>query len=125
MPRFLIVDDDVAVAKTLSRMLGTDGHQAVLAHTAAAGLDSALTDPPDAIVLDLRMPEISGLEFLRRLRRDPRVRELPVAVVTGDHFLEDALLAEIQSLGATVRFKPLWLEDVVALARALTGRTDS
>lgn len=123
MSHFLIVDDDVAVAQTLGRMLTTDGHQVTSAHSAIAGLEMALSERPNAILVDLRMPDVGGVEFLRRLRRDPRVRELPVAVVTGDYFLEDSVLAEIRSLGATVRYKPLWLEDVLALAKTLTNQT--
>lgn len=121
MPRFLIVDDDAAVADTIARMLRTDGYEVQSAPSAVAGLELAVQEPPDAVLVDLRMPEVSGIEFLRRLRRDSRIAELPVAVVTGDYFLEDGLLAEIRSLGATVRYKPLWLEDVLALARTLTG----
>ena len=115
MSHFLIVDDDLAVARTLGKMLTADGHQVTSAHTAQSGLELALNAPPHAILVDLRMPGISGVEFLRRLRSDPRVRDVPVAVVTGDYFLEDALLAEIRSLGATVCFKPLWLDDLLAL----------
>ena len=103
-------------------MLSTDGHTVSSAPTAEAGLELARQDRPDAVMVDLRMPSVSGVEFLRRLRRDPALRELPVAVVTGDYFLEESLLEEIHALGATVQFKPLWLEDVLSLARSLTGR---
>ena len=124
MSHFLIVDDDPAVARTLGKMLSTDGHEVTSAESAESGLEIAVTTPPHAILVDLRMPEISGVEFLRRLRKDPRAREVPVAVVTGDYFLEDDLLAEIRSLGATVSYKPLWLEDLLTLARTLTGRIE-
>lgn len=120
MPRFLIIDDDVAVARTIARMLGLDGHQVTSVHSAEAGLELAVREPPDAILVDLRLPGVSGVEFLRRVRRDARLRELPVAIVTGDRFLEDALLAEIHALGATICYKPLWLDDVLALAKTLT-----
>jgi hypothetical protein len=48
--------------------------------------------------------------------------DIPVAIVTGDYFLSDALQQELTSLGASLRFKPLWLEDLVALARTLIPR---
>src|SRR5262245_7281680 len=121
MSHFLIVDDDPAVARTLGKMLSADGHEVTSAESAESGLTLAVTTPPDAILVDLRMPEVSGVEFLRRLRSDPRISEVPVAVVTGDYFLEDDLLAEIRSLGATVSYKPLWLEDLLSLARTLTS----
>ena len=119
VPRFLIVDDDAAVAGTLGRMLEVAGHEVTLANSAEAGLDVARQSPPDAVIVDLRMPVVTGVEFLRRVRNDPSLRELPVALVTGDYFLDDALLAEIHALGATVRYKPLWLEDVINLANTL------
>jgi len=44
---------------------------------------------------------------------------MPVAIVTGDYFLDDSVSTELRELGAELRFKPLWLEDLVGLARNL------
>ena len=65
------------------------------------------------------MPLVDGLGFLRRLRAHDEQRLVPVAIVTGDYFLDDAVSRELRGLGAEVRFKPLWLEDLLALARNL------
>jgi hypothetical protein len=46
-------------------------------------------------------------------------RAIPVAIVTGDYFLDDSVSTELRELGAELRFKPLWLEDLVGLARNL------
>ena len=45
----------------------------------------------------------------------------PVAIVTGDYFLEDSVANELRELGAELRFKPLWLEDLIALAKILVS----
>ncbi len=87
--------------------------------SAEKGLIEAEENHPDAIILDLRMPLVDGLGFLRRLRSHDDQRATPVAIVTGDYFLEDAVSNELQALGAELRFKPLWLEDLVGLARNL------
>ena len=87
--------------------------------SAEKGLVEAEENHPDAIILDLRMPLVDGLGFLRRLRSQDDHRATPVAIVTGDYFLEDAVSNELQALGAELRFKPLWLEDLVGLARNL------
>ena len=104
-------------------MLRLEGYQVHTALSAETGLVAAAESQPDAIILDLRMPLIDGLTFLRRLRALDEQRKTPVAIVTGDYFLEDRVSSELRELGAELRFKPIWLEDLVHLARNLLGAT--
>jgi len=122
--KILIVDDDEGVTQTFARMLQLEGYQVRTAVSAETGLVEAAESLPDAIILDLRMPLIDGLGFLRRLRERDEHRTTPVAIVTGDYFLDDAISSEIRELGAELRFKPLWLEDLVGLARDLLKVTN-
>ena len=117
----LIVDDDPSVAETFSRLLGLEGFTVYTALSPAGGLEIAADKHPDAIILDLRMPILNGLEFLQLLREAPTLRDTPVAIVTGDYFLDDQNTSQIESLGASVRFKPIWMDELVALARGLTA----
>jgi two-component system response regulator PrrA len=117
--KILIVDDDEGVTQTFARMLRLEGYQVRTALNAEKGLAEAEESHPDAIILDLRMPLVDGLGFLRRLRSYDHQRRIPVAIVTGDYFLDDAVSNELQELGAELRFKPLWLDDLVRLARNL------
>ena len=117
--KILIVDDDEGVTQTFARMLRLEGYQVRTAVSAETGLQEAKASAPDAIILDLRMPLVDGLGFLRRLRERDEQRTTPVAIVTGDYFLDDSISAELRELGAELRFKPLWLEDLVGLARNL------
>jgi two-component system OmpR family response regulator len=104
-------------------MLRLEGYQVRTAVTAEKGLAEAEENHPDAIILDLRMPLVDGLGFLRSLRATATERTIPVAIVTGDYFLDDAVSNELRELGAELRFKPMWLEDLVGLARNLLGAT--
>ena len=115
----LIVDDDEGVTQTFARMLRLEGYAVRTAITAEHGLLEASVGHPDAIILDLRMPLVDGLGFLRRLRQQEGMHVTPVAIVTGDYFLEEDVSNELRALGAELRFKPLWLEDLVVLARDL------
>ena len=115
----LVVDDDEGVTETFARMLRLEGYEVRTAMSAETGLREAEKSRPDAIILDLRMPLVDGLVFLRRLRARDEQRDTPVAIVTGDYFLDDQVSAELRSLGAELKFKPLWLEDLVGLARHL------
>ena len=119
LAKILIVDDDEGVTQTFARMLRLEGYHVRTAVNAENGLREAEEGRPDAIILDLRMPLVDGLGFLRRLRARNDQRSIPVAIVTGDYFLDDAMSAELRELGAELRFKPLWLEDLVGLARNL------
>ena len=115
----LIVDDDSAVAETFSRMLKLEGYEVATALDPEEGLQLAERLSPSAIILDMRMPIVNGLQFLRQVRASPNLASVPVAIVTGDYFMGEPVMNELRSLGAAVRFKPLWLEDLVALARGL------
>src|SRR5450631_4738026 len=88
--KILIVDDDEGVTQTFARMLRLEGYQVRTAVSAETGLQEAEQSHPDAIILDLRMPLIDGMGFLRRLRATDEQRTTPVAIVTGDYFFDDA-----------------------------------
>jgi DNA-binding response OmpR family regulator len=100
-------------------MLKLEGFSVATALNAEAGLELADAVRPQAIILDMRMPITNGLQFLRSIRSKPHLVDIPVAIVTGDYFLPDPIQHELKALGASLRFKPLWLEDLVALAKAL------
>jgi DNA-binding response OmpR family regulator len=124
LSKILIVDDDEGVTQTFARMLRLEGYQVRTAISAEKGLLEAEQSRPDAIILDLRMPLLDGLGFLRRLRAQSNQRATPVAIVTGDYFLDEAVSTELRELGAELQFKPLWLEDLVRLARSLLKVTN-
>ena len=117
--RVLIVDDDQGVSDTFTRLLRLEGYEVWPAFSADEGLKLAQLHHPHAIILDMRMPLTSGLQFLRAIRAIPALTNTPVAIVTGDYYLDDTQKDEIRALGAELRYKPLWLEDLAALAREL------
>jgi DNA-binding response OmpR family regulator len=120
--RLLIIDDDPTVTLTLVRMLQHQGHAVEHTESAEAGLEMASTAPPDAIILDMRMAGMSGLDFLRILRANTRLKELPVGIITGDYFITEPVIEELAQLGATIRYKPVWLADLTELTAALLSR---
>ena len=124
-PRLLIVDDDDVTSKTFARILTLEGFDVRTATSAESGLREIETLRPDAVILDLRMPYINGLGLLYRLRAVDPGRHMPVAIVTGDQCLDDSVIRELRELGAEVRFKPLWVEDLVDVARSLVGSRPS
>jgi DNA-binding response OmpR family regulator len=118
----LIVDDDASVVDTFSRLLKLEKYKIETALDPAVGLELADRIIPNAIILDMRMPLISGIQFLRQVRSRPQLENVPVAIVTGDCFLSEELERELAALGATLRHKPMWAEELAELARTLVSR---
>jgi len=115
----LLVNDDPTVADSCSRALRLDGYEVWAALTAEDGVRLAQAHAPNAIVVDIRTSLPRALGVARSLRQLPRLGETPIAIVSGDlHPTSDAL-GELTALGAVVRYKPLWLDEMVALARSL------
>jgi DNA-binding response OmpR family regulator len=117
----LIVDDDPSVTEAFARMLTLEGFSALTATSPETGLYEAEAAHVDAILLDLRMPRLNGLAFLRRLRALKDRRETPVAIITADWLLDNSVMRELHALGATTYFKPLWMEDLVRITQQLVG----
>ena len=117
--RVLIVHDNASVADTVSRALRLDGHEVWAAKSPDEGLALAQVHCPNAIILDLRMPLAASLPLLRAVRAVPGLASIPVAIVTGDYHLNEPQKDELQALGAEVHYAPLWLDELVTLARGL------
>jgi DNA-binding response OmpR family regulator len=118
-PRILIVDDDENTLDSYARMLRIEDYGVYTALSADSGLRVLDTTPVDAMVVDLVMPDVSGLEFLRLVRAREDCRNTPVAIVTGNYFVDDTVGDELKTLRVEVRYKPLWLEDLTKLVHEL------
>jgi excisionase family DNA binding protein len=79
--KVLVIDDDPGVVWSLARKIEKMGHRALEATSGVQGLEFSAHHSPDLILLDLKMPGMDGVEFLRQLR--PKDPDVPVVVVTG------------------------------------------
>lgn len=117
--RILVVDDDRAVRESLRRSLAFNGYQVDLANDGQAALDAVLAQRPDAMVLDVMMPRLDGLEVCRRMRAGGD--DLPILVLTA----RDAVSDRVSGLDAGADDylpKPFALEELLARLRALLRR---
>jgi hypothetical protein len=78
----LVIDDDPSVRDLLARFLVKEGYRVVCAPDGETGLEVAREQRPDAITLDVMMPQVDGWEVLRRLKADPVVGDIPVVMVS-------------------------------------------
>lgn len=105
----LVIDDTADCREPLVRFLSYAGHQTASAASAPEALAYLQTHQPDVILLDLMMPDMDGVDFLRILRHTPAWKDLPVILVTA--LSEGHLLREAATLGITAsllksRFSP-------------------
>jgi two-component system response regulator MprA len=121
--RILIVDDDETVLQTFAKALSLEGYDVRTAASPLVGLQEIEHVRPDAILLDLRMPFVNGVGFLYRLRALAGHRHTPVAIITGDSCIDDPAMVEIEGLEAEVRFKPMWIDEVIMLTRELLAKS--
>src|SRR5688572_31748779 len=83
-PEILVVDDDPDVRRMLQNMVESLGYRARPAATGLEALTLIQHGHPDAVLLDLSLPGIDGLEVCRRLRSDPNTSTLPILLITAN-----------------------------------------
>jgi two-component system response regulator MprA len=118
--RILVVDDERAVRESIERALRLEGYEVVQAADGAEALGSVAGQAPDAMVLDVMMPQVDGLEVCRQLRADGD--RLPILVLTA----RDSVSDRVRGLDAGADdylVKPFALDELLARLRALLRRS--
>src|SRR2546429_6986730 len=118
--RILVVDDDRAVRDALRRALTLGGYEVQVAEGGEAGLAQVAAGQPDAMVLDVMMPDLSGIEVCRHLRRAGD--RIPILMLTA----RDAISDRVEGLDAGADdylVKPFDVDELKARLRALLRRT--
>ncbi len=118
--RVLVIDDEVNLAELISMALRYEGWEVATAHTGAKAVAAAKEFGPDAVVLDMMLPDFDGLEVLRRMRANDA--HVPVVFLTARDSVEDRV-AGLTAGGDDYVTKPFSLEEVVARLRGLMRRS--
>lgn len=118
--RVLVVDDEPVLAELVSMALRYEGWDISTAGDGATAIALARENPPDVVVLDVMLPDMSGLEVLAKLRE--QIPGLPLLLLTAKDSVEDRI-AGLTAGGDDYVTKPFSLEEVVLRLRALLRRT--
>jgi len=81
--KILVIDDDPNLVVYLTTLLGDHGYSTVSAKDGKEGLEKIQSEKPDLVLLDITMPEKSGVRFYRDLKENPATKAVPVVMVTG------------------------------------------
>ena len=119
MPRILIIEDSPVLHRFIEISLRGQDIHVESAYKGATGLEAAIGNPPDLIMLDLGLPDVDGWDVLDELRSNPATVDVPVLVSTGWEGEEIALRAH--SRGAEVLPKPYAASDLRTAVLAMVG----
>ena len=84
-----VVDDEPETTEMIAEMIRLSGYQAITSFSSSGAIQVISSEKPDAVVLDVMMPDQSGLDVLRFMRQDPRLEHIPVIVVSARSKPED------------------------------------
>jgi DNA-binding response OmpR family regulator len=98
MKKILIIDDSPLQQKLAGIYLSKDDYHVFTANTGRSGIELALTDRPDLIILDVEMPEMDGLETLKLIKVDPTISSIPVLMCSS--IKKEEVINKALSLGA-------------------------
>ena len=120
----LIIEDDSSVCELLFTCLSNAGYRVSIAQSGEAGLSQIEEDPPEAMVLDLNLPGMNGLDVCRAMRRDPWMSRIPVLMLTGQAE-EDDVVAGLEVGADDYMTKPFSPKLLTARVKSLLRRRSS
>lgn len=100
-PRILVVDDDPQTVRLLSTVLTNDGYEVLKVYGGSEAIETAISQSPDLIILDMMMPQVDGFQVVRHLTGDPRTCDIPIIICTALDLTDedrDRLNGQIQSV---------------------------
>lgn len=118
----LIIEDEEDAAELFAEMMRVSGFRVLKISNSAPALAMMAAEKPDVLILDIMMPEISGLDILRQMRRDPELSNIPVVVVSAKSMPAD-IKNGMEAGASTYLTKPVGFLDLKeAVERALANR---
>ncbi|MEP6896747.1 MAG: response regulator [Chloroflexota bacterium] len=109
--KIVIVEDEPAAADLFEAMLRVSEYEVIKTHSGTGALSVIQNEMPDAVLLDIMMPDISGIEVLRFLRREPNLRQIPVVVVSAKALPSD-IRAGMEAGATAYLTKPVGLDEL-------------
>jgi two-component system, chemotaxis family, chemotaxis protein CheY len=118
MGTVLTIDDSKAIRDMIALTLGGAGYRVIEASNGAEGLQQLKSEPVSLVIVDLNMPVMNGLDFIRHARRDPKGAGVPIVMLTTESKPE--IKAEGKAVGATGWInKPFEADMLISVARKL------
>ncbi len=116
--RIIVIEDEPDTVEMFAEMMRLSGYQVLKSYGGSAAFEFISTEMPDAVVMDVMMPDVSGLDLLRQLRLDPKVAHIPVVIVSAMGLPKD--IQEGMDAGASVYLtKPVTYQELSRAVREI------
>lgn len=119
MYTILAIEDDPIVRTTLTRVLRSAGFDVTAAYDAKGGLSECARLKPDAVILDVHLPDGNGVDVCGRIKGDPVLRHIPVLMLTGDAVSLDDQQAGLEAGADDYLLKPFDAQELVLRLKRL------
>jgi CheY-like chemotaxis protein len=121
MSRIMVVNDSMEFLQLMEELLVGEGYEVSLVETGAGTRAAARQIRPDLLILDVRLPDMSGFEVLNLLRLDPETQSIPILLCTAAVRDVQAQQEVLQERGVPVLFKPFDLDDLLGAIQEILG----
>jgi CheY-like chemotaxis protein len=118
-PLVVVIEDDEFASYLFKKVLTANGYDVFVSTGAPTTLAELPQQHPAALLVDLHLGEVDGIELLRRLRSVRTLRSVPAAVITGDYFTDARVSRELESLGLEMHLKPIWDDELLRVVAGL------
>lgn len=119
MYKIMVVEDDPVMRKMLSQSLAAEGYESIFAFGAAEALKTCLQERPDLILLDVNLPDGSGIDVCRRLKSDVKLRHIPVLILTGEASSVDCRVEGLEAGADDYVLKPCGVKELMARLKGI------
>lgn len=121
--KILLIDDEALVTKSLSRILQKEGYEVRVCHNGQEAISQVQSDRPDLIICDIRMPDLNGVEFVKKIRdllKNSSKKPVPEILITG--YADEKTTKEAEALKVReYLYKPFDLRDFLACVKNVLG----
>lgn len=112
IPRVMVVEDDKPILEMMDLLIQRLGYEPVLEPDGLIALESIQDNPPALILLDIMMAPVDGWTFLKRLREEKGMREIPVVLFTAAPEVEERMMREVYDPLVSVLHKPVTISEL-------------
>jgi len=120
----LIIEDEEDAAELFAEMMRVSGFRVIKTSKSTPAISMMTEDKPDVVLLDIMMPEVSGLDILRQMRRDPNLANIPVIVLTAKSMPSD-IKNGMEAGASTYLTKPVGFNDLKEAVESVLGLNPS